>query len=67
MPSGISCPGTCKALFAEGVVILKASPALGSTLWKGCTSVEDDLCIVNMKKNTTVTVHCSPKIEGSVK
>lgn len=42
-PTGISCPGTCGAQFAAGVVTLTATPGANSSFgsWTGCTPLSN--------------------------
>ncbi len=63
-PTGISCPPTCSAEFAEGTVIrLKPEPKAGSqfTSWSGCDSEETHTegfpptCIVTMSAAKAVS------------
>ncbi|MCC5866723.1 MAG: hypothetical protein JJU31_16495 [Wenzhouxiangella sp.] len=56
-PAGISCPGTCSAIFAQGTnVQVTATPAAGWVFshWDGNCSGTNPVCNVPMSANRTV-------------
>jgi uncharacterized repeat protein (TIGR02543 family) len=56
-PAGISCPGTCSALFSKGTIVdLSAAPSNGYTLsdWSGACSGSGS-CAVTMNSAESIT------------
>ena len=57
-PGGIDCGGDCSHDFAEGAEVeLLATPDEGSSFdsWQGCDTVTDQVCLVELEGDETVT------------
>jgi len=57
VPAGIACPGTCSALFNDGItVMLRATAAAGTTFreWRGGCSGTAPTCTVTMAGSQSV-------------
>ena len=57
-PGGIDCGGDCSHDFAEGAEVeLLATPDEGSSFdsWQGCDTVTDQVCLVELEGDNTVT------------
>jgi hypothetical protein len=57
-PTGITCPGTCSALFAlDSTVTLSATIGTGATTvtWLGCDSATTTACTLSLNTNRSVT------------
>ena len=57
-PTGINCPGTCKATFNQGTKItLTATPGSNSSLdsWSGACTGSSSTCTITLNSNQTAT------------
>lgn len=68
-PPGISCEGTCQAVFGEGSnITLEAVTNTAAVTWSGCTSVSGKVCTVaDLEADRQVTASFLPPPQTNLK